>query len=97
MNLDAIKKQLVSAGEFLLKHIVIVFILCVVIMLGYVTYSISKFSSADPSADQVAEKTQSVTLVKIDANLVNKIKLLNDQNVFVAPNYNSLNGNPFYR
>jgi flagellar basal body-associated protein FliL len=97
MNIDILKKKLVTLSDFLLKHIVIIFIFVVVLALGYVTYSISAFSSAEPTADQVAEKTQSVTLVKIDPNLVNKIRVLNNQNVFVAPDYNSLNQNPFYR
>jgi len=72
--------------------------ICVLLVLGiflFLVWQIHYFASIEPSSTDVLNKVNELNTPKLDQNAVNKILLLEDQNVEVKALFDSARQNPF--
>ncbi len=95
MKLDAIITKLTPAKDFIVRYAVIIFVLSVVAIFAYMTLNIAHFANLDPTSNQLDEKTNSLTAVKLDEKSITKIKQLQDQNINIESLFDNGRANPF--
>ena len=95
MNIENITTKLVPIKNLLIRYKVVVFITFIVVLFGYVTMSISHFSNAEPTAQQIDDKKLSIKIVKLDEKSIEKIKELQDKNISIESLFNNGRENPF--
>jgi hypothetical protein len=80
---------------FLRRYLVIIILLVVLGTYGFLVWQIRTYNSMEPSDDEVAEKLGSVALPKIDKDVVEQLKQLEDNNVQVKTLFDQTRDNPF--
>ncbi len=81
--------------HWLKKYTVFICILGVLGIFLFLVWQIHHFASIEPSPTDVTNKVNELNTPKLDQNAVNKILLLEDQNVEVKALFNSARQNPF--
>jgi predicted patatin/cPLA2 family phospholipase len=59
------------------------------------TLQISRYSNAEPTADQIEDKKNSLKQVVLNEEAVEKIQELEDQNINIEALFNNGRANPF--
>lgn len=95
MKLKTYISKLIPVKEFIVHHVVILFIVGIFAVFSFMTISIARFSDRSPSQLQIDEKKLSVRVVKLDEASINKIKELQDQNISIESLFNNGRANPF--
>jgi hypothetical protein len=81
--------------NLLLRFDVLIFIFLAATMFAFMTLQIASYSNAEPTADQVDEKRDSLKTVKLDESAVSKLKLLEDKNISIESLFDNGRANPF--
>ena len=97
MKLDTKKllNALQPALELLQKYRNILVIVLAVGVFGFIFYRIGYFNSLEPTESQIEEKLLTVQRPKIDKSVVEKLEMLEHQNIQVQSLFNQARENPF--
>jgi len=90
-----IAKRLSPAMLFIKRYAVFIFIMILLGIFGFLVLRINNYSQIEPSEDAVQEKLQAVQRPKVDQAALDKIKLLEDQNIQVNSLFDNARKNPF--
>ena len=77
------------------RYKVIVFISLIIGVYGYIVFTISMVSNAQPTADQISKETNPIKTTKIDPKIVQQLKQLQDNSVSVRALFDEARNNPF--
>ncbi|MDB5185949.1 MAG: hypothetical protein JWL85_472 [Candidatus Saccharibacteria bacterium] len=77
------------------RYVVIIFIGVVVLVYGFLVLRINTFAQTEPTDEAVTERLKAVQRPKIDADALEKIQQLEDQNVEVQTLFKQARDNPF--
>lgn len=97
MNAD-IKKiptTLLALLSKLSRYIVIIFILSVLALYGYLILHVSSLTQAEIDQTEVLERLQATRRTQVDQRAVDRIVLLQDQNVQIESIFEEARENPF--
>lgn len=97
MNIETkdLLPKIKSVVERLQKYTVFISIILVVIIYGFIVYTIGAIASVEPNEDLVQEKLQNTKRLRIDQESIDKIERLQDQNVRVKSLFKDARDNPF--
>lgn len=95
MNKENIIKKLQPIKLFIIRYAVIIFIIVVAGIFGFMTLQISVYSNAEPTSDQIEEKKNSLSQVKLNDEAAQKIQELEDKNINIESLFNNGRANPF--
>ena len=97
MNIDLkdIPAKFQTLFRWLRQYMVFICMLVVLSIFVFLVWQIHHFATVEPSSSDVVNKVNELHSPKLDQNAVNKILLLEDQNVEVKALFNSARQNPF--
>ncbi len=95
LNSPTIKNQIVPIKNFVYRYSLILFILFVVVVLGFMTIRISYYSNLEPNEFQIEEKQTLLKPVKLDDNAVSKVNELQEKNITIESLFDNGRANPF--
>lgn len=97
MNLE-VKDIVAKIGpilEGLKKYLVFIFILLVLSVYSFLVFHINTLAQQEPDEAAVVERLKTVQRPKIDQDALDKIQLLEDQNIQVQTLFQHARDNPF--
>jgi uncharacterized protein YpmB len=95
MNIDKLITKLTPIKNFIIRYVVLIFVISVVAILGFMTIMIARYSNAEPTAFQIEDKKASLTAVNLDSDTVEKIEALKSKNINIESLFNNSRDNPF--
>lgn len=97
MNIDikTIPDKLLSLAQWLKKYALFISILLVLGIYLFLVWQIRYFATIEPTQADVTNKLNELNTPKLDQDAVNKILLLEDQNIEVKTLFNTARQNPF--
>lgn len=90
-----LRDKAVSILRQLNRFKVLLFCLLLLITYGFIMYRISVLNSVQPSDTDIANKSKTATLPKIDENLISQIHNLQDNSVSVQALFDQARNSPF--
>jgi hypothetical protein len=85
-------------GEVLAKvsrFRLIIFVVSVCIVYGYILFSITSLSNAQPTDTMVSAQKSPITSARVDKKVINQLRQLQDNSVSVKELFNEARDNPF--
>jgi len=97
MNIDLkdIPNQILALLQKLRKYTLFICILLVLGIYLFLVWQIRYFATIEPTSTDVTNKVNELNTPKLDQDAVNKILLLEDQNIEVKTLFNEARQNPF--
>lgn len=97
MNVDIkdIPAKLLATLQGMKKYTLFICILAVLGIFVFIVWQIRQYSSVQPTSDQVITKVNELNTPKLDQDAVNKILMLEDENITVEALFNQARENPF--
>lgn len=87
--------KLKPALGFLKHYAIFIYMIILLGIFGFLVFRINQYSRTEPSEEAVQEKLQTVNRPKVDKAVLDKIQLLQDQNVQVHSLFDEARQNPF--
>jgi hypothetical protein len=97
MNIDlkTIPDKLLLAAQWLKKYAVFISVLLVLGIYLFLVWQIRHYATVEPTSADVTNKLNELNTPKLDQDAVNKILLLEDQNIDIKTLFNEARQNPF--
>ncbi len=95
IDLKKIPKMLKSALLNLLKHAKFIFIIIIMVLIGFLVFEINQLINKEPTEEQISAQLEIIKRPKIDQETIYKIEKLEDQNVAVQALFQKARDNPF--
>ena len=97
MSIDfkTLTEKAMPALDFLKRYAVLIFILLILFIASFFVLRINQYSRMEPSDEALEQKLQTVQRPKVDQAVLDKIQLLQDQNVQVKTLFDQARNNPF--
>lgn len=94
-DLKELTKKFDPAMRFIKRYVSLIFILLIVIVLGFLVMRIGQLANAEPTQEAIDLKLSEVKRTKIDQSAIDKIQQLKDQNIQVQTLFQQARDNPF--
>lgn len=95
MNVEKITQKLDDVKDYALKHIVVISIVLTVSLFGFMVVRIYMLSTAEPTQAQVDDTLNSYKVVRLDPQIVDLFRSLQDQNISIESLFDNGRTNPF--
>lgn len=95
LELKELPTKLKPMLDFLKRYVKFIFFITMILLAGFLVFRINHFSNQKPSEDAVAERLQGAQRPRIDQTVIDKIQLLQDQNIEVKSLFDQARNNPF--
>jgi hypothetical protein len=92
---NQLSAQLLKIKNLIIRYKVVVFIVIVVGIFCFMTLRIAHFANLEPTESQIENTKNSLTIIKLDPNAVQKINELQGQNINIESLFNNSRANPF--
>lgn len=87
--------KLVGPLSYIRRYAVMIFIMVMLLIISFFVFRISQYSREEPSEQAIDEKLQTVQRPRIDKTVVEKIQLLQSENIKVQSLFDQARNNPF--
>lgn len=99
MNININPKELPNKIKplvvWLKKHRVVICIISVLLLYGWIIFTINTLSRQEPTQDAIDEKSQSIKRPRIDNEVIEKIEQLQENSTEVQTLFKAARENPF--
>lgn len=95
MNLAKIIDIVNDFKESVVKHILVISITAIVVLFGFMVVRIYTLSTAEPTQAQVDDTLSSFKVVRLDPQIVDLFRSLQDQNISIESLFDNGRTNPF--
>jgi hypothetical protein len=95
MNLAKIIDIVNDFKESVVKHILVISITATVVLFGFMVVRIYTLSTAEPTQAQVDDTLNSFKVVRLDPQIVDLFRSLQDQNISIESLFDNGRTNPF--
>lgn len=90
-----VSKPIVTVANKFGRFRILIFVVVVAAIYGYIVFTISSLSHAEPSADQISSQTRPIKGTKIDPKVIQQLQQLQDNSVSVQALFTETRDNPF--
>jgi hypothetical protein len=97
MNIDLkdLSSKVQPVVAFLKRYTKFIYFIAMLLAATFLVFRINQLSNVQPSDDAITEKLQTVQRPRLDADALQKIQQLQDQNVQVQSLFEQARNNPF--
>lgn len=90
-----IKQSALNALGAASRYRVVAFVVIIAAIYGFMIYSISTLSSAQPDESSISNEVTAIRIPKIDQSVVKQLEALRDNSVSVQALFDEARNNPF--
>lgn len=99
MNINLDLKQLPdllkAIQKVFLRYLPIIFIVLVLLIYSFLVWQIGTISNSEPNSDEISEQLKISPRLKIDQDVINKVEILQDQNIKIKSLFKEARDKPF--